>query len=325
MSATITASELKVALDQVAITWGMAMAEAFLYGVYLIMFGFYLDILRTQGVANHRFLTVAIISLFVLCTAHCTLVIATAVVLTRAGSDLAPYLISPSWFSSGRNTSLVYIVYVTNRVYVTSNIVADSIFIFRCYAIWNRRRNVIIFPILLTLAVAGLGYSNDILSLVARADEGLNFLLSMIMSLATTFFVMGLTVGRIWWLARAAREVLGKKVVKKYYTVCAMILESGSLFGVGGIAYIVMVMVLPWESTMTGAVIGQLVGIAPTIIALRVGLRCSVEDVDSFIAPQPRARPLPQLNSGTPSVQSVEERVIYIRPDSGQQDMNDKV
>ncbi|KAJ7494100.1 hypothetical protein FB451DRAFT_1215998 [Mycena latifolia] len=289
------------------------------------MFGFYLDILRTKGVANHHFLTVAIISLFVLCTAHCILVIATAVVLTRSTNDLAPYLIIPLFYD-GRATSLVYMVYTTNMVYVTSNILADSIFIFRCYAIWNRRRKVIIFPILLTLTVAGLGHSNVVLSLVGRGDLRSGFFfLSMGVSLATTFVLMGLTVGRIWWLARAARQVLGQKVVKKYYTVCAMILESGSLYGVGGIAYIIMLMVLPWEITMNGAVIGQLVGIAPTIIALRVGLRCSVEDVDSFIAPQPRARPLPQLNSGTPSVQSVEERIIYIRPDSGQQDMNDKV
>ncbi|KAJ7200040.1 hypothetical protein GGX14DRAFT_467296, partial [Mycena pura] len=90
-----------------------------------------------------------------------------------------------------------------------------------------------------------------------------------IVSLFTTFILMGLTVGRIWMLARAARRVLGAELTSTYDTVCAMILESGSLYLCGGIVFIAL-------------------GIAPTIIAVRVALGQSVENVNSFIVPRPR-------------------------------------
>ncbi|KAJ6539965.1 hypothetical protein DFH09DRAFT_1089971 [Mycena vulgaris] len=53
-------------------------------------------------------------------------------------------------------------------------------------------------------------------------------------------------------------------------------------------------------------------GIAPTIIAVRVGLGYSVESVDSFVAPTPRTRVVSQF-PGAPHVESVHE-ILYIRP-----------
>ncbi|KAF8176385.1 hypothetical protein K438DRAFT_2022602 [Mycena galopus ATCC 62051] len=55
----------------------VVMTEVFLYGVYATMFGFYLHVLRKHGVMRNRFLIVARISLFLLCTAHCALLLAT--------------------------------------------------------------------------------------------------------------------------------------------------------------------------------------------------------------------------------------------------------
>ncbi|KAJ7190666.1 hypothetical protein GGX14DRAFT_482854, partial [Mycena pura] len=93
-------------------------------------------------------------------------------------------------------------------------------------------------------------------------------------------------VGRIWMLARTARRVLGVELTSKYHTVCAMILESGALYLCGGIVFIVNTPPLTTES-QSGVVLAQLVGIAPTIIAVRVALGQSVESVDSFFVPKP--------------------------------------
>ncbi|KAJ7192784.1 hypothetical protein GGX14DRAFT_479534 [Mycena pura] len=97
---------------------------------------------------------------------------------------------------------------------------------------------------------------------------------------------MGLTVGRIWMLARTARRVLGAELTGTYHTVCAMILESGALYLCGGIVFVVFAFAPQAE----GVVLAQLVGIAPTVIAVRVALGHSVENVDSFIVSRPRAR-----------------------------------
>ncbi|KAJ7466405.1 hypothetical protein FB451DRAFT_1178554 [Mycena latifolia] len=113
---------------------------------------------------------------------------------------------------------------------------------------------------------------------------------------------------------------MGPKVAKRYHTVCAMILESGAIYGAGGLAYIIMGFVtvhsetMNYDITTSGAILGQLVGIAPTIIAVRVGLGYSVENEDSFIAATPRPRSPAQKPAMRP-LQSVEERILYICPE----------
>ncbi|KAJ7142723.1 hypothetical protein C8R44DRAFT_761012 [Mycena epipterygia] len=274
------------------------------------MFGFYLHVLRTNGIAQNRFLTASTISLFILGTVHCALQLATTILyvklLVDTDFDLEVY---------------ISLMETASGIYVTSNVIADSIFIFRCYAIWGCRRNIVILPIILTLAVAGLGYSNVQNNLATDFGEVgfLLFISSVATSLFTTFILMGLTVGRIWWLAREARHVMGRKVADRYYTACAMILESGALYCLGGIVFLVVG--LTSANTVTsslifpGAVLAQLVGIAPTIIAVRVGLGYSVENVGSFIAAVPRTQPPPQVTPGTPSVESLDDRVLYIHAD----------
>jgi hypothetical protein len=56
---------------------------AFFTGAYFVMFAFYLHLLRTRRLAKHRFLNIATIALFILCTIHCALVLAATILGTR--------------------------------------------------------------------------------------------------------------------------------------------------------------------------------------------------------------------------------------------------
>ncbi|KAJ7731502.1 hypothetical protein B0H16DRAFT_1893325 [Mycena metata] len=167
----------------------------------------------------------------------------------------------------------------------------DTIFILRCYAIWNFQLKIIIVPVLLTFAVTGVGHTNAFWPLhtpntLRSADSVVaefSFKLlkiSILLSICTTVILMVLTAGRIWWIARTARTLLGPTVISKYYTACAMILESGAIYCVSAIAFATIGFTL--DQWTTGAILGQLVGIAPTIIAVRVGLGHSVSSVESF-------------------------------------------
>ncbi|KAF8142881.1 hypothetical protein K438DRAFT_661329 [Mycena galopus ATCC 62051] len=169
-------------------------AEVFLYGAYAILFGFYLYILRTRGTANRRFLTVATIYLFILSTAHCAFVLASVVFDNMAlGTAISSLSVAEplSRYSAEWDRA-------ANAVYVTSNVVADSIFLFRCYAIWNFRRRIIIFPALLILGVAVDGYTEIFLSLKDPNSAGINresfiFSQSIGLSIAATVVLMGLS------------------------------------------------------------------------------------------------------------------------------------
>ncbi|KAJ7813325.1 hypothetical protein B0H13DRAFT_2382581 [Mycena leptocephala] len=277
----------------------IAMAEAFLYGAYAVMFGFYIHVLHTRGIPKTRFLPVATISLFILCTAHLALLLAGTTVLDQTDETYPSYLVSQLNFA-------------TNVIYVTNNVIADSIFIFRCHAIWNFDDRIIFLPILLTFGVGGLGYFDSGRSIVVSRPL---FNLSIATSVFTTFMLISLSAGRIWWLSRKARDVLGQKITTRYNTACVMILESGVLYCVGGIVYIILSMTSAFACT-NGAILGQLVGIAPTIIAVRVGLGKSIESVDSFIATeQQRVAPLEIKNAVAP-VHSTQGQILYPRPES---------
>ncbi|KAF8148336.1 hypothetical protein K438DRAFT_2087307, partial [Mycena galopus ATCC 62051] len=66
-----------------------------------------------------------------------------------------------------------------------------------------------------------------------------------------------------------------------------------------------------------GVILGQLVGIAPTIIAVRVGLGKSIESVDSFMPMEQQRVGVPRTTR--PSVapaNAVEDWILYLRPDS---------
>ncbi|KAF7344807.1 hypothetical protein MVEN_01641800 [Mycena venus] len=308
---------IKFLISIIQTEWALAASELCLYGGYFVLMAFYLHVLHTRGgMAKHRFLAVAIVMLFILCTIHCALVVAAIVLET--GMDIGLELGLP-----GPDTRSIALSFtMASAIYVTTNLIADGIFIFRCYAIWNARLCIVLLPIFLTFAVAGVGYFNVIAPFAAPAiiqQLGLQTLfdVSVTISLFTTFVLMVLTVGRIWWLARAARQVMGKKVAGRYYTVCAMILESGALYFIGGLVFIVKGFRIGVNSTFTSAVLGQLAGIAPTIIAVRVGLGYSVESVDSFIVPIPRTRNSEHFKVAKDSlVDSWKDDILYIRPES---------
>jgi len=250
--------------------------EVFLYGVYATLFGFYLHVLRKHGIMRNRFLTVATISLFLLCTAHCALLLATTEIAS-VNSATALY----------RDEVYISLTQAANAIYVTSNVIADAIFIFRCYAIWNFRWGIVLLPTTMTIIGASSGYFNVALIPTATGEAVFLFGVSISLSILTTFILMGLSAGRIWWLAGGARKLIGPKAVNKYTTISSMILESGALYCVGGIAFVIIAGyeangLIQFNTTTSGAILGQLVGIAPTILVVRVGLGQSIDSADSF-------------------------------------------
>ncbi|KAJ7876662.1 hypothetical protein B0H14DRAFT_2713588 [Mycena olivaceomarginata] len=316
------------------LSWSLVAAELCLYGGYVAMMAFYLHVLRTRSLARNRFLVTATIALFILCTAHCFLLFAMTIAETRDG-----ILLASGDFRAGKSN--LNVDAAANVVYITSNVIADAIFIFRCYAIWNFRLRIILLPMFLTLGVAGFGYYNAFLAASVESDFFRDqqdppahtlyltlpagyFILSIVISMFTTFVLMGLSVGRIWWLARAARHLMGKEVMGKYYTVSAMILESGALYFAGGLVFVVLSFVVEFPNSQSGVVLGQLVGIAPTIIAVRVGLGYSIESVDSFTTAESTPPMQMWFASAQRVVDSGGDHIIYIRRESVKEGRRDE-
>ncbi|KAJ7644833.1 hypothetical protein FB45DRAFT_999732 [Roridomyces roridus] len=307
-------------------------AEAMLYGAYTILFAFYVHILYTRaGMSRNRLLNYATISLFAFSNVHFVLLL-TSTATTRTSvhsvfTDTVPSKES-STFSAGIANVAVF-------VYVTSNVLADSIFIFRCYAIWNFQLKIILFPIVCTIAVAGFGYLNAGLSVISVNNLIKNgipddfdatlpsvfFIAAVSTSLGTTILLMILSAGRVWWLAHISKDIMGRKTTRKYHTVCTMILESGTVYALGALTSLILFLVGRNPQFSSGIVLEQLVGIAPTIIAVRAGLDLPPTiaeqwQEESFLikahTPHPRLGRVPIFPRGNIGENQAQQGVIYL-------------
>ncbi|KAJ7179785.1 hypothetical protein C8R46DRAFT_1074664 [Mycena filopes] len=263
-------------------------AEWFLYGINVVLFCFCLRTLYHCHLRNRRALSIAVSAIFLLCTIHWVLQ------LVNAG-ELLTMLEKKVHALKGVKVTTQELLDRWNRiniamgvVYVLTNLVADSIFIYRCYCIWNFRKRIVAVPLILLVATGGLGFA----SIIACGREGFSellsinslFAVSVVLSILANILLMALTAGRIWWIGRGARAIMGPNVVKQYRTVIAMILESGALFCTPGLLYLIFFAIRPSSTQVIFAALAQIVGIAPTIIVVRVGLGNSVDSVESFRA-----------------------------------------
>ncbi|KAF8202061.1 hypothetical protein K438DRAFT_593806 [Mycena galopus ATCC 62051] len=201
-------------------------AEWFLYGIYVVLFCFCVKTLRKCRLRHRLALSIAISVIFVFCTLHWILQLVNAgellTVLEKKANVHGLKGVNPNELMERWNQINI----VMGTIYVLSNLIADSIFIYRCYCIWDFRKEIIAVPIVLLIASGCLGFA----SIIVCGKEGYSeflfitwvFPLAVVFSVLTNVMLMALTAGRIWWIARGARVIVGPAVVKQYRMVIAM-------------------------------------------------------------------------------------------------------
>ncbi|KAJ7633958.1 hypothetical protein B0H17DRAFT_1107866 [Mycena rosella] len=138
--------------------------------------------------------------------------------------------------------------------------------------LWGCKIWVVIFPLLMLLGTTVVGY------VLAYVDGGLlspHFAtrISCAMALITNIVLMGLTAGRIWWVRRDACIIFKPAHVRRYDTAIAIILESGVIYCLSILLYLISFSVLKLYSTVTSIFEGsipQMMNIAPTLMIVRV-------------------------------------------------------
>ncbi|KAJ7433416.1 hypothetical protein FB451DRAFT_327494 [Mycena latifolia] len=180
------------------------------------------------------------------------------------------------WPESLIRSRIVFAEYI---FLVTNNALTDGLFTYRCYVVWERTKYIIILPMILLASATILGYvgavQNDYFG-----ESTFTAKIAFILSGATNVMITMLTAGRIWWAARRARigllEPRSDMGARMYNTAVAMLLESGAIYSVSVIAYIVSgVIHTPATTIVQDVVVGalpQIVNIVPILIIVRVGL-----------------------------------------------------
>ncbi|KAJ7214463.1 hypothetical protein GGX14DRAFT_610935 [Mycena pura] len=218
---------------------------------------------------------------------------------------------------------------ICNSLLIANNMVTDSLFIYRCYIVWNRNIRVVIVPILTLLVSAGLGF---LCSYEAGHPSNIHVIhvdvrLVIGMVLITNVILMTLTAGRIWWIRREVTGVLEPSIVRTYNTVIAImqapplyfLLESGAIYCISMVIPVVSVSVLDPRQIgvppstfrylqpshpvlgIFRAAVPQIMNIAPTLVIVRAALRSNAANTVASSNQRTSKLGVPTLSMGTPS------------------------
>ncbi|KAK7032482.1 hypothetical protein VNI00_013050 [Paramarasmius palmivorus] len=296
----------------------------FIYGVYAILFGICIRILcRRQGRPNLNLYLFWTITLFALTTV--ANVLETFDYIQEASREFQGALTReyyPVWVYLHHDTLKSTLYSMLNGLWIVTNITADSMLIHRCYVIWGSRKRVALILGVLSLAInafgivtivqSGIGISNtnseskyQLFLRASTLNTGYNIANAIINVIITSmtgllFNLHGfipyqwhdadsLQAGRIWWITRQARAVMGAVVNHRYKTIVAIIVESGLLYPLFMVPYLVLAIGYEFGDNTFGLlpinftpIIWQVAGIAPTLIIVRAGSGQSVESVNQM-------------------------------------------
>ncbi|KAJ6469364.1 hypothetical protein C8R45DRAFT_1078694 [Mycena sanguinolenta] len=228
-------------------------------------------------VTGIRILLYSITAMFVLGTIQMALKVVIAVVLVR----MVRLAVIGDSLGLVRNAFIHdRLVFVRYLLLTTNNALTDSLFMYRCYVVWGRTISVIILPGASLAVTTGLGYfatyrNNYQLGSTAYPE------IAFVMSVATNSMLTILTAGRMWWVGREVRRASTLPGTRNYNTAVVMILESGVLYSLCVIAYVVSGVFMNSSAIVINniliGVLPQVVNIVPTLVAVRVGISRGVE------------------------------------------------
>ncbi|KAJ7816062.1 hypothetical protein B0H14DRAFT_1397607 [Mycena olivaceomarginata] len=262
--------------------------DSLVYGIYSVLFYQSVQVLLSRRTPNYKLHLGWMTTLFLLSTIHIALAYAWAFITDTA--DTAIYeLFSlknplPVLYLPGDPPSVHRIGILLKIRYTLANALADFIIIYRCYVIWGRRWRPVAF-LAIAYVLTCIGGLLGLLPLSGNAERA-----GMAVCIGTVFFTnvlgAGLAAGRIWWISRRAATFLGSRSRKKYLDLTAILLESGLMYP-AALALLIIVYLIPTTPVVSVLIVlaacYHIVGIAPTLIIVRVGLGVSTDDVDRCV------------------------------------------
>ncbi|KAJ6460454.1 hypothetical protein C8R47DRAFT_1226227 [Mycena vitilis] len=272
-------------------------AELLLYAFFAVCFLFSIRTLRQRRCGGKTLLVAAWI-MFVFATSS-TLI---TIIATGISMRMVYLFVQGFGDASARLLDIYHeLALAQDIILAVNNLATDLLFLYRCYVIWGSRKMILVLPSTLILATVG---EPAILILVLRHDpdhpvlgciSGLEYykLISLntyidqrvpfSMGGVTAIVLMILTAGRIWYIRRQVGNLTGH-VRKRYDTAVAIILESGVLYCICVVIYVISISIkqnsafatifngVAWAFVQLG------VNIVPTLILVRVGMGRSTEN-----------------------------------------------
>ncbi|KAJ7770578.1 hypothetical protein B0H16DRAFT_1715236 [Mycena metata] len=257
-----------------------------LHGIFLVLFMLAIHILSRRKTTSRRTLLAATWLMFWVGNTRLALdVLATAVSIRIVQDNIQ---------SSANLIAQLRLLFTLQSVqtgfFALNVLVADILFLYRCYVIWGCQKRVLILPgmfIAATIAASVRYFVTEGPSSLVTASSGpifgpkLPYVLGALTNLVITSFI----VGKICWIRRDAHIVGANRLKQRYDVVLTILLESGALYCLSAI--LMAIFGTPSPSFVAGAIFDAIavegVNILPMLMVVRIGLGHSSQET-----PEPR-------------------------------------
>jgi len=252
--------------------------EAILWGFYIPIFIVSMGSLlwsKKMGRSMHWFTVTAICLLFWLCTAHFALSFHH---IYSGVSHPTPH----RTFSKDALETLISTIVLT-----TTNFVAQTVLVYRCWRIYEKKLGIVALPIVISLVSYGMGLASAMIQIMVTQGVkepefipivlgGVSFLLSLVLNVVVT----GLVIYRIGYLGRLARESDVYFKQPGLITAVEALLASGLLFVLAQVTFVVLFVLKSDGELIAVSVAAQVFGIAPTLLIARVAVGQATRKAD---------------------------------------------
>ncbi|KDR79167.1 hypothetical protein GALMADRAFT_243060 [Galerina marginata CBS 339.88] len=183
------------------------------------------------------------------------------------------------WLYRGDSTTLFRAVHPKFLLHLVNNVIADVLLILRCFVVWGKRKSIIYASGLLLVAGTVLGILSE-----GTLLPSLEFLVGpyIVSVLALNIVVTLLTAGRILWIAREVKRVMGRGMVSHYHFAVGILVESGLIYTMS--AVLVFILSTTNFIIMAAAISIRVVCIMPILLIVQIALGHNTKDVHTTVS-----------------------------------------
>ncbi|KAF7340764.1 MYND-type domain-containing protein [Mycena sanguinolenta] len=235
-----------------------------LYGVHICLFSLSIYLLARRRETHGRKLLMAWSCIIAAGgTAEMAVIVAAVIEAARFVEKLLHAQVS--------NAPVFALLQIQSMIVSMNNFATDSLYLYRCYLIWDYRWKILILPGLLMISTFVLGIVG------VQSSRGLSVTKPQIvyaLAAATNVVLTALTAGRLLWIRRTAS---GASVNTRFRARCnralGIILESGVIYCIAVVSLLVAASFNAHEVYVIElGVVSQLLNIIPTFTLVYVGM-----------------------------------------------------
>jgi len=236
------------------------MVETLFYGIHFVLFCICISILVRNGRPTQWFILAAAFVMFVLSTGDISI---TFRLMTH---DIGGVIFNPG----GPDTRYPVLkrFYEKDIIFVSNNFIAELILLYRCYMIWGRSKYLLVLTSFLVLGDTVWGYLSVGSCLLAPRSAFVPVYLWSVF--AINIVISGITVGRIFWVSHIARPVLGRRKLRYFHYIIAILLESSAIYSACLLCFLILRR--SGHQSVIVAIGFRVVAIMPTLLIVQVGL-----------------------------------------------------